>query len=241
MQTIVCKGYEAMSHKAAAEVCAAISKTPDALVSFPGGDTPLGMLQAFVQRVNRGECDIHRANFVMLDEWVTLDESDEGSCARFLQANLFSPLRQNFANVFLLNGKAADINAELQAHDAFIRRFGGLTVSVLGLGMNGHIGFNEEGVDFALRSHKIALSGTTKQVMAKYFGGKSLPLEYGITQGIAQIMEAKTVIVIANGKKKADIVRRAVLGEVSSALPASILQKHPNCLYILDEGAASAL
>lgn len=241
MQTIICKDYAAMSRKAAEAVRDCLKADPEGLISFAGGDTPLGMVQEFVRMVNAGECDISRAKFVMLDEWVGLNETDEGSCAHFLKTNLFDKLERPFAECFCFNGKATDLDAELAAHDAFIKKCGGLTVSVLGVGMNGHLGFNEEGVDFSLRSHKIPLSETTKRVMSKYFGGKALPLEFGITQGIGQIMEAKHVFVIANGEKKADIIRRSIKGEVSNAVPATVVQNHPNSCFILDEGAASAL
>ena len=241
METMICKDYEAMSRAAAERVRDILADKPDALVSFPGGDTPLGMVREFVRMVNAGECDISRASFVMLDEWVGLDASDAGSCANFLQENLFGKLEKPFAETFLFNGKAADLDAELAAHDAFIRAHGGLTVSVLGIGMNGHLGFNEDGVDLSLRSHKIPLSETTKRVMSKYFGGKALPLEFGITQGVAQIMEAQYVFVIANGEKKADIVKRSIEGPVTNTVPASVIQNHPRGCFILDEGAASAL
>lgn len=241
METIICKDYEALSRAAAERVRDILQETPDALVSFPGGDTPLGMVREFTRMVNEGECDISRASFVMLDEWVGLNETDAGSCANFLKENLFDRLEKPFAEVFCFDGKAADLGAELAAHDAFIRAHGGLTVSVLGIGMNGHLGFNEEGVDFSLRSHKIPLSDTTKRVMSKYFGGQALPLEYGITQGVAQIMEAQHVFVIANGEKKAAIVKQAIEGPVTNAVPASVIQNHPRGCFILDEGAASAL
>ncbi len=106
--------------------------------------------------------------------------------------------------------------------------------------MNGHLGFNEDGVDFDLNAHIIPLSDTTKQVMSKYFGEKFHP-EYGISQGIRQIMAAKTVILIANGAHKADIIQQAVRGEVSPHVPASVLQNHPNCYVVVDEAAAAKL
>jgi len=241
MQTIICKDYEEMSLRTAAMVADIIRRTPDALISFPGGDTPLGMVREFVRMVNEGELDISGAKFVMLDEWVGLNVADEGSCAYFLKTNLFGALQHPFADVFQFDGKTGDVGAMLRAHDAFITRNGGLTVSVLGIGMNGHLGFNEDGVDFSMRSHMTLLSDTTKRVMGKYFGGRDLPLTHGVTQGVAQIMEAKHVFVIANGEKKADIVARAINGPVDNAVPASVIQNHPNGCFVLDEGAAAKL
>lgn len=241
MEKIICADYDAMSTRAAESVRDIIRENPQALLSFPGGDTPLGMVRAFTKMVNAGEIDISKARFVMLDEWVGLDATNPGSCAAFLQENLFAPLQYPFAEICLLNGKAPDMDAELAAHDAFIRKCGGITVSMLGIGMNGHLGFNEDGVDFSLRSHKIPLAPKTREVMCKYFGGQALPLTHGITQGISQIMEAKYVFVLANGEKKADIVKSSLCGEITNKVPASVLQNHPHCCYILDSAAASKL
>lgn len=241
MQTIICKDFDAMSKWAADKVAEEIRRKPDALISFPGGDTPLGMVHEFARMVNAGEVDISKARFVMLDEWVGLNENDEGSCARFMKDNLFDLLEKPFAEVCLFDGRAADIEAERAKHEAFIKEHGPITVSVLGIGMNGHLGFNESGVDFSLSSHIIPLHPVTRQVMSKYFGGRELPLTHGITQGIAQIMAADTVLVIANGAKKADIVRRAIEEPVTNEVPASVIQNHPNGYFVLDEAAAADL
>lgn len=230
-----------MSKWTADKVAEEIRRKPDALISFPGGDTPLGMVHEFARMVNAGEVDISKARFVMLDEWVGLNENDEGSCARFMKDNLFDLLEKPFAEVCLFDGRAADIEAERAKHEAFIKEHGPITVSVLGIGMNGHLGFNESGVDFSLSSHIIPLHPVTRQVMSKYFGGRQLPLTHGITQGIAQIMAADTVLVIANGAKKADIVRRAIEEPVTNEVPASVIQNHPNGYFVLDEAAASDL
>ena len=241
MQTIICKDFDAMSKWAAEKVAEEIRRKPDALISFPGGDTPLGMVHEFARMVNAGEIDISKARFVMLDEWVGLNENDEGSCARFMKDSLFDRLEKPFAEVCLFDGRADDIEAERAKHEAFIKEHGPITVSVLGIGMNGHLGFNESGVDFSLSSHIIPLHPVTRQVMSKYFGGRQLPLTHGITQGIAQIMAADTVLVIANGAKKADIVRRAIEEPVTNEVPASVIQNHPNGYFVLDEAAAADL
>ncbi|WP_298016391.1 glucosamine-6-phosphate deaminase [uncultured Dysosmobacter sp.] len=240
MNLIVCKDYEEMSRRAAELAAACIQADPTGLVSFPGGDTPLGMVHAFADLVNAGKVDISGAHYVSLDEWVGLSGLDEGSCGRFNRTELLGRLQKRFAGVHLIDGAAADIEAERAALDSYIAQYGPLTVSVLGIGMNGHLGFNEDGVDLDLNAHIIPLSETTKQVMHKYFGEKFHP-EYGISQGIRQIMAAKTVILIANGSHKAEILRRALCGEVSNRVPASVLQKHPNCYVVADEAAAAKL
>ncbi|UWP57902.1 glucosamine-6-phosphate deaminase [Ruminococcus gauvreauii] len=237
MNVVVCKNYEEMSQKAAELAAESIRENPSALVSFPGGDTPLGMIQAFTDLVNSGKVDISGAHYVSLDEWVGMSQSDKGSCGCFNRTEFFSRLEKEFADIHIIDGAACNIEEERASLDEYIEKYGPLDVSVLGIGLNGHLGFNEEGVDFNLGAHIIPLAEKTKEVMHKYFGDQHRP-EYGITQGIRQIMAAKKVILLANGAHKADIIRKAVCGEVSNAVPASILQNHPNCFVVVDEAAA---
>lgn len=240
MHIVVCKDYEEMSRRAAEIVAEQVKKRPDGLISFPGGDTPLGMVHVFADMVNEGKVDISRTHYVSLDEWVGLSGEDEGSCGLFNQQNLLSRLQHPFAGTHIINGAAEDIESERIALNDYISQYGPLDVSVLGIGMNGHLGFNENGVDFDLDAHIIPLSETTRKVMTKYFGEKFHPT-HGISQGIRQIMAAKTVILIANGAHKAEILKKAVHGPVTNEVPASVLQNHPNCYVVADEAAAALL
>lgn len=240
MHIVVCKDYEEMSRRAAEIVAEQIKKRPDGLISFPGGDTPLGMVHVFADMVNECKVDISRTHYVSLDEWVGLSNEDEGSCGLFNQQNLLSRLQHPFAGTHIINGAAEDIESERVALNDYISQYEPLDVSVLGIGMNGHLGFNENGVDFDLDAHIIPLSETTLKVMTKYFGEKFHPT-HGISQGIRQIMAAKTVILIANGAHKAEILKKAVHGPVTNEVPASVLQNHPNCYVVADEAAAALL
>ncbi len=240
MEIIVSKDYEEMSRKAAELAADSIRENPESLVSFPAGDTPLGMFHAFTDMVNAGTVDISKARYVSLDEWIGLSHQDKGSCGLFLDENLIGRLKKPFAETHIIDGAAADMENERQLLDRFIETHGPLEVSVLGIGMNGHLGFNEDGVDFELSAHIIPLSETTKQVMTKYFGDQFHP-EFGLSQGISQIMAAKKVILIANGPHKAEIIGRAVKGEITNKVPASVLQSHPNCYVVVDQAAAAKL
>ena len=240
MHIVVCKDYEEMSRRAAEIVAEQIKKRPDGLISFPGGDTPLGMVHVFADMVNECKVDISRTHYVSLDEWVGLSNEDEGSCGLFNQQNLLSRLQHPFAGTHIINGAAEDIESERVALNDYISQYGPLDVSVLGIGMNGHLGFNENDMDFDLDAHIIPLSETTRKVMTKYFGEKFHPT-HGISQGIRQIMAAKTVILIANGAHKAEILKKAVHGPVTNEVPASVLQNHPNCYVVADEAAAALL
>lgn len=240
MEIIVCRDYEEMSRRAAELTAEGLRRRPDGLLSFAGGETPLGTVHAFADLVNRGEVDISRAHYTSLDEWVGLSNTDEGSCGLFNNQELLARLEKPFAACHIINGAAADMEAERDALNAYFAQYGPLTVSVLGIGMNGHLGFNEDGVSFDLDAHIVPLSETTKRVMSKYFGDKFHPT-HGISQGIRQIMAAEQVILIANGAHKADIIQKALTGPVTSAVPASVLQRHPNCYAVLDEAAAAKL
>lgn len=240
MKHIICSTYEEMSYQAAAQAAASLQENPRALISFPGGDTPLGMVQEFTRMVNQDEINIAQARYVSLDEWVGLSHQDEGSCGLFNRINLLERLNKPFAHTHLINGAALNIEEERAALDAYISSYGPLEVSVLGIGMNGHLGFNEAGVDTNLNAHIIELDEITKQVMPKYFGDKFHPT-HGISQGLKQIMAARKVILIANGAHKAEIIHQAVCGPVTDKVPASILQNHPNCYLIIDQEAAQKL
>ena len=239
MNIIICENYEEMSQKACEIVINCLHNNPKALISFPGGDTPLGMFRVFVDAVNNGKVDISAASYVTLDEWVGLSADDEGSCGHFNKVNLLEKINTPFARVHAIDG-AADPISERDKLNAFIDTHGPLEVSVLGIGLNGHLGFNEEGVDFNSAAHITPLAPTTRQVMKKYFGDRFNP-EYGITQGIGQIMQARTVILLANGGHKAEIIHRALKGPVTSDVPGSVLQKHPQVYVVLDREAAGRL
>lgn len=240
MQVKIYTDYNEVSeqtHKITKDI---LNTTKNALISFPGGDTPKCFIKKFVADVNAQKIDISTAKFVSLDEWVGLSDTDVGSCAHFFKTQLFDTLKYSFAEKYVLNGANPDITGELKKHQAFFDKNGPLTLSVLGVGMNGHLGFNESGVDISLNSHIIALDTVTKKVMVKYFGENFKPT-HGITQGINQIMQAKTVIVMATGEHKADIIAKAVNGELTNSVPLSILQNHPNCYVIVDKAAGKKL
>lgn len=241
MKILVTADYEAMSRKAEQMVEAFLQEDPRALVSFPGGDTPARLLELFVAAVQEERVDPAQLRFVQLDDWVGIGPQDAGSCSHFLRTKLLEPMGRPFGQQFLFDASRTDIDAQVAAQDAFIRRWGPIGVEVLGIGMNGHLGFNEEGVDFSLRSHRNPLSNVTRGVQKKYFGGRDLPLTEGVTQGIAQIMESRLVILLANGEKKAEIMEQALTGPVTNRVPASVLQTHPNAVCILDRAAAARL
>jgi len=240
MHVHISDNYADMSRKASELVVDYIKKTPKTLVSFPGGSTPVGFINEFVSAVNQGAVDISQTRYVSLDEWVGLSDQDEGSCGHFNRYHLLNRLETPFADVHLIDGTAEDIEVERRRLDQYIAAHGPLGVSVLGIGLNGHLGFNEEGVSFDSNALVVSLSPTTKQVMGKYFGNRFAP-ECGITQGLGQIRQAEVIILLANGLHKADILRKALEGPITPEVPASILQTHPNVCVVIDRNAAREL
>ncbi|MDR1430490.1 MAG: glucosamine-6-phosphate deaminase [Spirochaetaceae bacterium] len=240
MTPVLCDTYEEMSRKACELAVKAIPPDRESLISFPGGDSPVGMVAHFVRMVNSGGVDISRTRYVSLDEWVGLGQNDKGSCGYFNKTSLIDNLARPFLDVHIINGAAEDIEEERKDLDRYIRCYGPLDLSVLGIGLNGHLGFNEDGVDFDLDAHIIPLSKTTKKVMGKYFDSPR-DLTRGITQGLRQIMAAGKILLIASGIKKRDILARAFHGPVDRSVPASILQRHPNCFVVCDREAGAGL
>lgn len=236
MKTIVASSYEEFSNLAYNEVEKLILTKAQPLICIAGGDTPKGLYKAMVN----SNTSFQNASFISLDEWIGLGIETKGSCIEILETNLYKPLSLPPKNIHFFDGKSNDIEQECIEMDEFISTRNGIDLIVLGIGMNGHIGFNEPSVDINNYSFIISLDEVTKNVSAKYFETQ-ITVEYGITLGMKHIMEAKKVILLVNGVKKSDIVKSVVQGEISNKVPASLLRDHPNCILIVDEGAASKI
>jgi galactosamine-6-phosphate isomerase len=169
-----------------------------------------------------------------------MNGNDEGSCRFHLNNQLFNPLHISENNICFFDGKTKDLNAECDKVENFITQHGGIDVAIVGLGMNGHVGMNEPGTSSSLRSHVTEIDAITQQVGQKYFKEKT-HISKGITLGIANIMEARNVILIVSGNKKAEILRRVLEEEISEQLPASLLRNHENFSVYLDAEAANLL
>jgi galactosamine-6-phosphate isomerase len=204
------------------------------------GDSPAGIYQQFVARVENNAMDISKWTYLGLDEWVGLNGNDEGSCRHHLNAQLFSPLKIADDRICFFDGAAVDLEQQCKTTEATIQKHGGIEVAILGLGMNGHIGMNEPNSAANTRSHIIELDPITAQVGQKYFQTPQT-LSKGITLGIASLMESKAIILIVNGVKKAKILQQVVEGEITEKVPASILRLHPKCFVYADIEAASLL
>lgn len=240
MQIITYPDHRALSDKVADHILSVVKKKPDAVLCLAAGDTPKLAYSLLVEKAARESIDFSACTFVGLDEWVGIPPENEGSCYYFLQTFLFKPLGVDPAQIHLFNALAKDLTAECKAMDEKIREKGPVDLMLVGVGMNGHIGFNEPGVVWNLNSHVTNLDDTTRSVGQKYFK-QSTPLQKGITLGLQHLLESKSVIVMASGLKKAQIMRAALEDPVSPAVPASVIRKHQQGLVMLDQEAATLL
>jgi glucosamine-6-phosphate isomerase len=240
MKIQVFKTYETLSKRAADEMVGTIQSKPDAVICMASGHSPQRACEIFAQLVQQKKVDLANVHFVGLDEWVDVSADDPGSCQFFFRKNIIQPLSVKESNCHLFDVSSKDLNSECSKMDRIIAELGGIDLMVVGIGMNGHIGFNEPGVSFDLKSHVIELDATTQEVGQKYFSEKKL-LKKGITLGLEHMMQSREAILVANGLKKATIVSKALSEPVSNRVPASILQNHSNSLILLDVEAASGL
>lgn len=217
-----------------------IKGKPDALICLAAGHTSLEFFGILINDFKQGNIDFSQVKIIGLDEWVGLSGADDGSCENFLRTNVFSKLNLQEQNIRLFNGKAADLKGECREIDEYISRNGGIDYMFLGLGMNGHLALNEPGVDPESMSHVMPLDAVTQDVAVKYFHEKP-HISRGITLGMKNILDSKTIQLLIMGKKKSGIVKRLFSSEKTNLLPGTLLFGHGNAEFIMDKQAASLL
>jgi glucosamine-6-phosphate isomerase len=237
MEVRIFPDYETLSSFTANEVLSAVKQKPDAMLCFASGDTPKLACRLITERAKSERIDFSKAVFVGLDEWVGIPPENEGSCKYFFQHNLLKPLGMKAEQFHLFDGTANDLQTECWKMDDFIGAKGKIDLMLVGIGVNGHIGFNEPGISKDLYAHVADLHETTKSVGQKYFKSQQ-KLTQGITLGLAYLIESNKVIIIANGEKKADIVKQTVEGPVTQDVPATIIRKHPSGFVLMDRKSA---
>jgi len=238
METVITADYDELSRLSAKKVAEYIK--PDTLICFAAGDTPLGMFKELVAMQSRKEIDLSAAWYAGLDEWVGLGPQDEGSCIKVMTEAFYGPARIPKERIRVFDGLDPDMDRQCREMECWISSRGGIGFTLLGIGMNGHIGFNEPGTPETPGCFTVALDDTTKSVSQKYFG-KVLPVTTGITIGWQSLYEARTVVLMASGAGKAPIVRESLKGPSSVDVPASLFQKHDDVTFMLDKAAAALL
>lgn len=218
-----------------------IEKKPDALVCIAGGHSTVKLMQTISINAKEGRFNVKEFKFVSLDEWVGLGPDDAGSCIYDIGQYFLKPLGiEKGERMFFFNGLSNDLDQECDQAMDFIEKNGGIDFIVLGIGMNGHLGFNEPGSSSDSNVRVIELDETSKTVGVKYFE-KDYELKQGITLGMQQILDAKEAILIAMGNTKSEILHEALCQDASPEIPASILQLHRNSIVYADKEAAKKL
>ncbi len=240
MQIDIFESAEKMAYEAAGKIIDLVSHKPNAVLCLAGGETPRLTYQCLTGEAKKRNIDFSSVQWVSLDEWVGIPPSNAGSCYHFLQQHLFNPLAVHPSNIHFFDAMAANVSTECEKMNAKIKQWQRLDLILVGIGMNGHIGFNEPGVDATLPAHVIELDSITQQVGQKYFT-ENTHLQKGITLGISQFIQAGMAILIAAGASKAGIIKKAVEEPVSKWVPASHIQAHANAWVMLDAAAAGAL
>ena len=235
------KDYEAMSRRAAQIIAAEIAHNPACLLGLATGSTPEGAYKYLVDWHKQGCLSFQDVLSVNLDEYVGLAPDHDQSYRYFMQSNLFDHVDIDPANTRVPDGLTRDAKAFCEEYDAFIRAQGYVDLQLLGIGRNGHIGFNEPGGCFVKETHVVDLTESTIDANARFFASRDDVPKQAISMGMGAIMGAKKVLLCASGEEKADAILGSVLGAISPSCPASILQLHPDVIVVVDEAAFSKL
>jgi glucosamine-6-phosphate deaminase len=240
MEIIIKDSYEEMVGEVVAEVARLLARKPDAVLGLPTGNTPVGVYKRLVEMQRHGEIDFTRVRTFNLDEYVDIAADHPSSFRHFMRENFFKHIDIPAANIHFPPSDLAEIESGCQRYEEQIRAAGGLDLVILGIGRNGHIGFNEPTSSLASRTRIKTLTEETLADNDLTFSGDRLP-DLAVTMGMATIMEARSVILMAYGWKKADAISDSVEGPVSAFCPASVLQMHPHAKVIIDDDIASRL
>ena len=242
LKVTVFKDERTLARTLAAHIAASLDATPDLVLGLPTGRTPVRTYHELGTLYARGRVDFSRATTFNLDEFLGIPSSHPGSYRSFMQQHLFSRVNLSPQRINIPNGTASDPAAECARYERAIADAGGIDLQLLGIGTNGHIGFNEPARELAGTTHRVALKASTRHSNAALFGGdeRQVP-EEALSMGMATIMHARRIVLIATGKSKARCIQRLVHGPITPKLPASFLQMHRRVELMLDETAASAL
>lgn len=240
MRVIRAKDYDDMSRKAAWLIASQVQLHPACVLGLATGSSPVGAYKQLIEWYRAGELDFSAATSINLDEYVGLGGDSDQSYRRFMDENLFDHINIDKRNTFVPNGLAADGEAECARYEALIMEKG-VDLQLLGLGNNGHIGFNEPADAFVPATHKVALTESTIQANRRFFEKEEDVPRFAYTTGIRGIMQAKRVVVVVSGAAKAQAVKDALTGPVTPQMPGSILQLHADCTLVADEAALALL
>lgn len=242
MKITVLQSSDAVAATLADRVALVLRAKPDAVLGLASGQTPVDGY-AEMQRLHAaGRMDWSRASTFNLDEFAGIHSHHPGSFRTFMEDHLFGGVNLRAERIHFLNGSATDLDAECDRYEADIAAAGGIDLQILGIGSNGHIGFNEPGDDLPVRTHRVTLMESTRRDNAALFGNDAsrVPGE-ALSMGIGTILQSRRIVLVATGEKKAECIRQAANGRLTTRVPASMLQVHADVELLLDEGAASRI
>lgn len=241
MLVIIKENYQELSNEAAKQVASLIRKKPDCVIGFATGSTPLGLYKELIRMHKAEGLDFSKVVSFNLDEYVGLSPAHPESYHYFMWENLFKHININPSNVYIPMGMAEDIDAFCEWYEEKIIEHGGIDLQILGIGSNGHIAFNEPGSSLGSRTRIKTLKENTRLDNSRFFNSIDEVPKYAITMGVGTIMEAKRLLLLANGINKAEAIKQTVEGPIMAKYPATILQLHRYATVIVDKEAASKL
>ncbi len=237
MKLYVCKNYDEMSAKAADVVASVITLKPDCVLGLATGSTPVGMYKRLAEMNKAGKLDFAGVKTYNLDEYYPIKASDPQSYRYFMNKNLFNNINIDIDNTHVLNGEAPDTDAECAAYDKAIEAAGGIDIQVLGIGNNGHIGFNEPADELVSGTHVQGLTESTIEANSRFFNSADEVPKHALTMGMAPIMKAKRIIILISGKGKHAALKEMLSGAITTKNPATILNLHSDVTVVCDEDA----
>ena len=241
MRIIKTKDYADMSRKAANIIAAQVIAKPDCVLGLATGSTPIGTYKELIKAYENGDLDFSQVKTANLDEYRGLEKTNDQSYDYFMKENLFNHININFDNLNIPNGEKPDAEEECARYEAVVKALGGQDLQLLGMGHNGHIGFNEPADEFPKETHCVDLQESTIQANKRFFEKVEDVPTQAYTMGIGTIMQAKKILVVASGADKAEIIKKAFFGPITPQVPASILQLHADVTVVVDEAAGSLI
>ncbi|WP_408006656.1 glucosamine-6-phosphate deaminase [Pseudalkalibacillus sp. A8] len=237
MDVITVNDKQEMSEKASAILFNELKRNPDLVLGVATGGTPAGTYNKLVEKVLAANLDLSEITTVNLDEYVGLARDHEESYWHYIYTHLYEPLNLSPDRALVPYGLSDDLQAECTKYEEAIQKVGGVDLQILGVGRNGHIGFNEPGTPFKSKTHVVELTDSTRQANARFFGHKEEVPTQAITVGISTIMESRSILLLASGKEKAEAVKALLSGAVDQKWPVTVLNQHPSVTLVVTKDA----
>ena len=241
MEIIIKKDYHEMCKKAVILIHQTWEKKKDLVLGLATGKTPLGIYKGLIGLYQKGDMDFSHVRAFSLDEYLGLSDDHPQSFAFYMEHNFFQHINIKQENIYRLSGLPDDIEAHCHEYERKIRTTGGIDIQILGIGRNGHIGFNEPSSSLSSRTRIKTLTEETITANYPFFHNKKEIPRYCLTMGIGTILESRLILLLASGQEKSNAIQQSVEGPITATIPASILQLHPQAKLIIDEEAASQL